>query len=284
MDMSVYGHDLPARDPGWSALHLLNMESLAASFLNDTDYRNVALQGRVKALHTVGVSAPVDFVVTGDSGYTGVFRSGGVGILRLSLGRNKENPFTPGLALKVLIDGRPSVNFHAMYSLDGQGSDINFFEHTFTNRLGKPDGLVVKALGALFHAALPHVSDDPRGRPADARTLPLVDSASVESDGTLVDAPRAPDTLLVVPQANPMFVTGTDFHHTIMQHLNPGDDVYKVVAVNNEQERQVVGVIRLRDRFTASRHGDDMFFQHQRFSGQWATCPFMSSVHSKQEE
>lgn len=64
MDASVYGPDLPILQPGWSALHLLNLESLAESFLNDNDYRDTARQGKVKPIHTTGISAPVDFVVT----------------------------------------------------------------------------------------------------------------------------------------------------------------------------------------------------------------------------
>lgn len=184
--------------------------------------------------------------------------------------------FTPGLALKILIDGRASVNFHALFTLDGQGKDLDFFENTLTNRLDRPHALRLTALGAVFRAALPFSSRDDGARPVDERTLPLVESASVESDGTLVEAPKGPNTLLFVPQVQPVFVTGTVFRQTIMQHFNPGDDLYKVVAVTDKQERKDIGMIKLRDRFKASRHGDDMFFQHQRFSD-WASCPFMCS-------
>lgn len=59
-----------------------------------------------------------------------------------------------GLALKVFVDGgKPSLNFVAMHSRDGQASR-NFFAETFTSILPPPATLASNILTASFAGAI----------------------------------------------------------------------------------------------------------------------------------
>ena len=65
---------------------------------------------------------------------------------------------------QVLLDGHPSVNFVAMYSLDGQGADRNVFSNTWSHYVAKPKSTPLKVVGAAFHLSLPLISGQPAGR------------------------------------------------------------------------------------------------------------------------
>ena len=254
-------YSLPVLNPDVSSLaRLVNRRALAEAFLNDSDERT-AIQGRVKPIHTEGVSAPIKFTATNNE-YTGLYQTGFIGILRLSRAVN-STPYTYGLALKALIDGKPSVNFHAMYSLDGQGNDPNFFSNSFTTHVQPPERLLLKILAFFFHMSIPYVSPDPNRRPVNETTIPLLESATVCSDGSLVD-PRAPAKLLFVPKVS--LDAGTDFRTDIVSQIKAHSELYDVY--DNDT---LLGTISTTDDFIMSSHGDNMHFKHQRMSG---TCPF----------
>ncbi|KAG5185879.1 hypothetical protein JKP88DRAFT_310977 [Tribonema minus] len=269
MQQSAYKSPLPAVDPGWSIAKVLIPASLAASFLNDTDERNPDVQGNAKPVHTEGVSGAVELVPEPGTKYTGIFQSGGIGILRLSRAANLS-PFTPGLALKILVDGRPSVNFHAMYSLDGQKSDGATFRHPFTTHVDPGRALKIKAGALLFRIALPSISDDPAARPVDTETLPQLEAASIRADGAAVDMPNAPAAVRFLPQLQPAAaaVDPDEFREDVMAQVKPGDLLYVV----EDGEGRRIGELRTTSAFVASAHGDGMFFRHQRISGASA-CP-----------
>ena len=64
----------------------------------------------------------------------------------------------------MLVDGHASINFVAMYSLDGQGKDRNVFSNTWTHYVAKPRSAPLKVVGAAFHLSLPLISGQPAGR------------------------------------------------------------------------------------------------------------------------
>ena len=66
--------------------------------------------------------------------------------------------FQPGAGLKILISGRPSVNFLIMPTLDGQGNDFNAFRHPYTNVLAPPQDARLKVVAASFAVAVPTLS------------------------------------------------------------------------------------------------------------------------------
>ena len=60
----------------------------------------------------------------------------------------------PGAAIKILIDGQPSQNFHLIWSLDGQGTDRNMFLHPLSNVIPESSSLTLKALDVSFKGAI----------------------------------------------------------------------------------------------------------------------------------
>merc|ERR1719460_623376 len=60
----------------------------------------------------------------------------------------------PGMGVKFFRDGRPSANFVAMYSLDGQPTtDTNFFAHDWNNHIPMTDNFGLKIIAAKFWQA-----------------------------------------------------------------------------------------------------------------------------------
>ncbi len=96
--------------------------------------------------------------------YTGIFKSGGIGLLRISAAKQAFGSFQPGAGLKILIDKRPSVNFLVMPSLDGQGDDMNAFKNSYTNVLAPPKNAALKVVAVAFECAVSGLSRNPAER------------------------------------------------------------------------------------------------------------------------
>lgn len=93
---------------------------------------------RTKYIHSVGTAGKCKFVSNGKHPYTGIFEGSDYGILRFSSAAEpKEDgqPLAPGMGLKFLRDGVDSANLVAMYSVDGQPGDWNFFSNDFVNHI-----------------------------------------------------------------------------------------------------------------------------------------------------
>lgn len=241
-----------------SLLKLSKPRDMATTFLLDEDERNISVQGEQKPIHFQGVTAPVVFVANNNNKYTGLYQSGGLGLIRLSRALPTDTPFVPGFALKVLIDGKPSVNFHAMFSLDGQNTS-HFFENTFSTQVDSPKKLSVKALSFLFRLSLDHISKSPNLRPVTETHIPLIESASVTSDGVECANYIAPDKLVFQPQVSYQ-PSGGDFRDDIISNILSPCTLYTVF----DQDKNMLGHINLIADFSKSTHGDEMMFKHQR--------------------
>ena len=258
--------NLPTLNPDFVSLtKLVDRTALSQAFLNDTDER-VSIQGKFKPIHTEGVSAPVVFAAN-KTKYTGLYKSGFTGILRLSRAVNTA-PLTYGLGLKALVDGKPSVNFHAMYSLDGQGNYPDFFANTFTTHVEPPERNLLKVLAFFFKRAIPFISNDHDDRPVDETFIPLIESAKSMSDGNEVSQPVAPSKLLFVPKVHTFTPDTKDFRSVIMEQIPALCALYDVF----DEDKLLLGTIRVMDEFIASKHGDEMHFKHQRISKD-SKCP-----------
>merc|ERR1712066_707933 len=91
----------------------------------------------------------------GGHAYTGLFQGAEYGIIRLSSAKAPDSSgVTPGMGVKLFRDGRPSANFVAMYSLDGQPcSDSNFFAHDWHNHIGTTNNFGLKLIADKFWQA-----------------------------------------------------------------------------------------------------------------------------------
>lgn len=153
--------------------------------------------GRQKLLHSVGKSAKVIINWTGKNPYTGAFAEKElIGIMRASSGTKPlVTNVAPAFAIKVFRDKVPSGNLHTMYSLYGQPNDTNFFKNNLSNHLSTlprfgfgGDFMKLKALNAKFQAYDAHPN-----------MTGLSDLAKFKNDGTKVDNPTTPFSLVFVP-------------------------------------------------------------------------------------
>jgi hypothetical protein len=117
---------------------------------------------RTKYIHAVGAVGKVKLVSSGKHPFTGIFKGADFGLVRLSSG-NKPSldgsaPLAPGMGLKFLKDGKDSSNLVAMFSVNGQPGDWNFFSNDFSNHI--PDLAPTAALVVLaekFSTATPYI-------------------------------------------------------------------------------------------------------------------------------
>jgi hypothetical protein len=141
--------------------------------------------------------------------YTGMLKDGFQGIVRLSSavpikrGSTKKKyiffgpeevktPFmvAPGLGLKATVSGADSADLVAMWHLDGQPGEWNFFAHEFQT-------VVVGSSSSALKAVAKHFEDASK---CPSHVMPLGFS-EVTQDGRRVDSPRAPYSLVFVPNA-----------------------------------------------------------------------------------
>lgn len=116
---------------------------------------------RTKYIHAVGVVGKVKFVSDRNNAYTGIFKGADTGLIRLSSAAtpSASQPLAPGFGLKFLRDGRDSANLVAMYDLEGQPNDWNFFSHAFTNHVQPKSSAVITIGSAKFATATKYVTE-----------------------------------------------------------------------------------------------------------------------------
>ena len=248
----------------WDMAKLVVSSFLQVAFKHTSDEMPL---NRKKLIHTYGTVAQVKLEITQDSPFTGVFQTGGEGLLRLSTAA-QTGSFTPGLALKIFIDGKPSVNFHVMHSLDGQGEDTQFFENVFTNLLAEPRSPVLQAGSLAFAHALTHLA----GAPENERTLPLDEAAAVTSSGREMSDFNAPFEVEFWPtsEARKHFYRGLDpedrrNYRVALATIPAGTSLYEVRARTRDDRIYPLARLVTQSPFLASQYGDEsLFFQHQR--------------------
>jgi len=237
---------------------------------------------REKLIHGVGVVGSIAFVVNNTKpGYTGTWKTGGpFGLIRFSsAAKPSSSGFTPGLAIKILRDGRPSANFMAMPSLDGQTCDeTNFFKNSFKNHIAATSSLALKLVAKKFSQA----SFCPQ-------MVGLSDLARDDTMGTEDEAKfpyslrfEAPESTVVdIPCAE---YTSTGFGN--FAKLAPETKLFKVFAVDKpDGEEQEIGSIILKDQLTPSKFGDEkLFFKHQRMEDDFKLRPEWLEAIDKEKQ
>jgi hypothetical protein len=234
---------------------------------------DVTPEGYVKPMHAHGVMAKVKFVAVPNP-YSGLFQGADSGLLRLSVaGDPADRGFAPGLAWKAFVDGKPSENVSALYSLSGQGANHNFFANELSQYV-VPEANDTLGATILFSA----VSMKP--------TLLLTnDMAEVTQAGARVAKPKSPTQLYFVPRSELRNRFASDAHdfRADLQTLTAGTKIYDLYATSMEIKNSIfpslsrsyaaqrrssavkIGELELTSAFTASVFGDTgVFFKHQR--------------------
>ena len=231
-----------------SVLGIFRLGFLEKAFATESDVR----PPREKLFHPFGTVAQVAFEPLPGSPYTGVFASGATGLARLSLATDDKS-YTPGIGLKLLVDGAPSLNVHAIPSLEPQASH-DFFGGAPTNVIPEPKGLMLRFLN--FVASL---VANPLKRPVDHL-------AAVDQSGKAVAAPRSPSQIRFEPAAVHFDPSSKDDFRTQLAGVPPGTVIYRVFGSDQDGGPMIpIGELRTQSPFVASSFGDhELHLQHAR--------------------
>eukprot|EP01064_Diplonema_japonicum_P025472 TRINITY_DN3689_c5_g1_i1.p1 TRINITY_DN3689_c5_g1~~TRINITY_DN3689_c5_g1_i1.p1 ORF type:complete len:335 (+),score=68.68 TRINITY_DN3689_c5_g1_i1:49-1053(+) len=218
--------------------------------------------GTKKYIHPVGGVCTGVFESTGGHNFTGVLacKSSPI-IFRMSYGgQPSATSAVPGIALKFLRTGLPSVNIMAMKDLDGVPTG-NFFRTTLMNHIGRSDNLVFKAVERKFA----HFS--PR-----ARMLGLCEFGFATTDGEELDKKDVVFPFRLIFEPNPELAEKpewkdlkTDYPlEELYKQIPVGAVLYTVKALPEPGAVPVdVGVIRSTSLIVSSKYGDTkLFFKH----------------------
>lgn len=240
----------------WSSIlkNLKSLMSLSKTFDHQSDE---IPEGRPKFIHTFGSVVQFELEPKGDHPFTGMYQKGASGIARLSLAASPDSiAYTPGMALKFLIDGQASRNIVVMNSLEGQGQDRNFFAKNFSNKIEEPQSWTLWLLGKVFERTRNPATD-----------LPVAHLASVSQSGDKPALSIAPDQLIFKPSEESASAMTSDSEEDVrlsLQKIPAGTILYHVYGVLQNQEIYI-GDLKTSSEFIASKYGDKkLFFQHRR--------------------
>lgn len=227
--------------------------NLSPSFDHESDELP---DGRAKILHSNGSVGKITFIPKNDHPFTGIYKTGAIGLARLSLAMPASNTtFVPGMAVKFLIDKHSSLNILAINSLEGQGENWNFFAKDFSNKIAHPTGKILRAIELIFQW-----THDP------ANELSLWRLAAWNRDGQPAGIPIYPERIYFKPASDVQNVIAADsrddFRSSLLLiSLGPLYEVYGLYQGNEYH----IGTLMLESELLASQYGDNnLFFQHQR--------------------
>jgi len=130
---------------------------------------------RNKTIHSKGNVGKIEWTDLGGHPYTGVFKGGDSGYVRMSAAApvDKKTPnMKPGMGVKFLRDGVDSANLVAMFGVDGQ-DNLNFFENDWSDHIPDPKDKLLIPLELRFKTATDYI-----------QTVGLSDMASYTQEGT----------------------------------------------------------------------------------------------------
>lgn len=241
----------------------VSMLSLFQSFNHPSDeVPKILFFNRRKVLHPMGVVAKVRYRATNGS-ITGLLgEKDVVGLVRLSIAAPllPGVSFTPGMALKLFVDGKPSVNTHALHSLDGQGRDMSFFRYPFNTELSAPSSSLLKAAAVWFS----FFSKNPLRLGVEPFTLWQKDGTQVTKPSALYslsfEAPR--ETKVLYNQLSSAWGRDTDFR-TLLEQFKPPLVLFQVYARSPQGSLYPLGELELEDSPVASSYSENkLFFNH----------------------
>jgi hypothetical protein len=236
----------------------------------DSDFSPAGWQ---KYLHKRGAIAKVAITKKGDHPYTGVFEGAECALLRLSLTYKPSNKkaVAPGLALKVLRDNMSSANVSALYSIDGQGFNYNFFANDLSNIAPKTEQRLPKLMHLLFRKVTRYPEE-----------LLVDDFAKYSEHGEKVESSKAPRQIFFVPNKDLKFSAAPHEVRSDFLTIPSGTLIYTVYALSDKYRDHnydaykdddikgflansvAIAEIHSTSEFIASEFGDvGIFFKHE---------------------
>lgn len=249
---------LPTRVPGaLGRLKLFSVDFNRGSFEHASDELP---PDRPKLVHTYGTVACVSCKITEKHPYTGIFRTGGPALLRFS-DATGGGKFTPSLALKFLVEGRPSVNLLALPTAQRKPDDLDVFTSVYANATHPAGSFDAKLVQRSFQKAAKAMG----GTRLYAVYLPLHHIAEVHPDGSTPSAPEVPDRVEFHPtqEAVAAWSAAGDFRASLAR-IPAGTRLFTLrAAAKIDAQAEPIGEVTLDSPWIASRYGDErLFFQH----------------------
>ncbi|OWA51459.1 hypothetical protein BV898_15940 [Hypsibius exemplaris] len=255
---------LPTNAP--TATELAQLANSSFDALSFTHRGDEMIVGRRKVIHPFGVVARAQLDLPPGSPYTGVLRCGGLGLIRLSWTSFNPSAVVPSIALKILIDGRPSVNFHALHDPAGQGTNQNFFLNPVSNIFPPTSQNIV---ADAFDAAIASLPGGVNDRPELRSLLGLWEQASISTNGQPEQNVVAPYQIQFVPTPQITASQADNGDHsqdfrTKLSAIPERTVLYTVVAYKKGSTNGLtIGRVVQTSPFIASKYGDEeLYFQH----------------------
>ena len=240
----------------WKFFKLLSPSYLAVTFnlVSDEFPKN-----RERLIHPNGVVAKVEWIADPDVQMSGIFKTGAMGLVRLSLAGNPHaaRSYVPGMGLKLFVDAHPSVNLQVMHKLTGQGENQNFFQEDFSNIIPDPPFFLW-----LFAKAFATAKNPPTVLNVDHLSL-------IQRDGTIVSTENVIPVYQIVMMPNHALdinpQTVNDFREELATIKE--NSVLYTLYIRQIQNGDLIkiGTLITRSAFISSAYGDErLFFQHYR--------------------
>lgn len=227
----------------------------SSNISNNYNFSSDEIAARERFIFRYGSAAKVRLVPTKDKAYTGLFKTGAVGIIRLSLLCDPKvwERFVPAFELKLFIDDTSSLNMLAMDSLSNQCSSHNFFERILSNKPEIPADSTLKLAAWILSQT--------KNLPDPRYAIPM---AQTEDNGKLCIKYNAPQQLYFVPtdKINQKIkeVDHKDFRNDSAL-LEPDEVLYQVMATDSTCIRaEHIADIILESSFVASAFCDQQLF------------------------
>jgi hypothetical protein len=221
---------------------------------------------RTKWLHQFGTIAKAELVANPNPPpnyegtyppFTGLFETGALGVVRLSLAMSTRFYIT-GMSLKLFVDGKSSQNLVVNPSLDPQDTK-NFFQLGMTDRL---------PVAVKFPFGLPPArvfSDWWMGMISNPRDQPAAHISRLKSNGESVADPRVPYQVFCIPASGDLMQdpdTREDFRDLIGK-IKPETVLYRVQAKASKDGPWIpIASIKTTSKFVTSEFDDRVLSYH----------------------
>lgn len=239
-------------------------------------------EGRVKFLRPFGTAATFEMETLASSPYSGVLKGSEkvLGVMRFSnVGAEDKSGFVPGVAFKFLVDGKPSGNTMAMWSMLPQKvegkDDRNFFKFPMRNWFPS-----VSEQMKLDHVRLPPLkiqitqlvfeqSFGNKPNRMEVDELAKFEPSGVEVPAAARKYPRnldfKPTQALTAMYKDALARDPKADYRDVLKKIEPGTVMYDVVAYEDDGYSQAVpvGTLKLTSKILPSAWADyRLFFKH----------------------
>jgi hypothetical protein len=158
-----------------------------------------------------------------------------------------------------------SPSLQVMNSLDGQGTNHDFFQNKFRNIIAEPSSWSLKLLAKAFESARKYLPGTRTDKFESANNLGLYEQASVTPQGEVVKNVKAPYVVIFSPnRAISWSPTSTADVRVNLNAIPQGSLLYTVsVKRTPTAPEEVIGQLVTTSEFVASKYEDEeLFFQH----------------------